>query len=978
MRKKQSLYLVVLALLLKLAVCKGGMPNDFILIDNAFDTTEKDGVTTHSLNRNFTVSSFIETILSPYHLMFTQNKVVFQGNNFDFSLSYLNLANQLAESDTSNDVTFQNFNELKIDDSAGFSYILKADDIKFTNNELLSISRNQIPVKPRNEWGGCILTKSFESSRNKSIFFTGNMIRETGVVVRAEESIKILNNKFVIASNNFGTKGCLAITPSSTKVSGLDISHNELVMFTSNSANTEEVSPDPGGGAIYQRNSDFSITNNQVIVFHKNQSSKYGGAIACDGLDISNNSLVLFLNNISVEGGGAICLHQSHSGIFCLSASSGDIIFHGNTQGFSRNAINFKSSSNSRQTTFKYAQAKKSHKIHFNDPIDATNASNSSSNPVTLNPKDNINPNSGKIVFSLLGKASEDESPDGTSKIQKLKQEDGVIVVKDRATLASRNFSQSRGWLVLGSGGSFGTYSLSSGTNNNNTASIALSKLAIDVASILNNDSKMKGTEGETEANKIPVLIIDNGTGSSTSSSDKISVSGPIYLTDENLSLYEYDTRMASSLGPLKLLGLKKSATTTNSSSKIDVSKVDLTTQPNHYGYQGSWQLAWETPTAEDRTGETIQSYLVGSWIPNGQYLPNPEVEGKLLADSLISSNFAISNFFESIHRQDRNDLFFINTFRKKGWKYDVQGNFISSIQSSSNKFPFNHKFSGFSAAASAFSSFNNQLGIAISKISSHTNHKDFDHEVLSPILSAALFSTFYPKKSIISEVHTILAASKSNNIFKNNANKKIELPKEVLPYYEMIKKDGIFLSQDENKAISVPSAKFLSRTLSTQWDFFLRPNLFKILNTPILMLFSPFCSIQAFFSEFSNFENTETTKYNRTLKQKHSATHLFLPIGARCSVPFHFLGNFAQTKAFCSYVPLAYRKNLTLEGSLSPLPNASWETSNSNLPRNSAKASISQEVVFKDTIKVNASYSIHYLYSSFLQTANVGIQTIF
>ncbi|WP_348660496.1 polymorphic outer membrane protein middle domain-containing protein [Chlamydiifrater volucris] len=968
MRKRQSLYLVALTLLTNLATCQGSaLPDNASLIENAFDTVEKDGVTIHTMNRDFTVSSFVETILSPYHLMMTPNKVLFQGNDHNFSLSYLNLANQLDETQTSNDITFQNFKELKIDDSAGFSYILKADNINFLNNKFLSVSRNQVPANPREAWGGCILSKCFKVSQNNSVIFSGNMIQETGAVVKADNILDISKNNLVIVSDNFGKKGALAVTPNSETSKTKFHFNNVLILSNNNSYASEDlgIEYDLGGGAIYQRGGIFSIHGNKAVVFYKNVSAFNGGAIACDNLDLSKNSMVLFLNNTSISGGGAIYFHNKNNGNLQLSADCGDVIFHGNTQGLRRNAISFQ---DSRQTNFDYVRSKKNCKVHFNDPIDFTNSSDSSAQAVRFNPKDSSSPNSGKIVFSLLGKASKDESPDGTSKIPKIRQEDGVVVIKDGATLATRTFSQTGGWLILGAKGSFGTYATTG--SNGGVASITLSNLAIDISSLLPTT--------QVVSTDTPTLVVDNETSGDNGSANTISVSGPIYLTDENLSLYEYDNRMASSADSIKLLELKKA---NNSTSKINVDDVELTTQPSHYGYQGSWHLSWEDTTVselESRNGETIQSCLVGSWIPNGQYLPNPKVEGKFLLNSLIASNFAITSFFESIYQQDRNDLHFLCSFKEQKWKYNFQGNFISSMHSSSKKRPFHHKFLGFSVSASAYSSLNNQLGVAISKISCQTDQKDFDHQVCSPLSSAAFFSSFYPQKSFLTEIRGVLSVSKSNNTFKNNEYKVIDLPKEVLPYCEMIKKDGIFLSQDENKTIIVPSAKFCSHTFSTQWDFFLEPVPCKIFGTPILIQLFPFCSIQAFLSDFSNFENTETTRYNRSFKQKCSATHLFLPVGARLNIPFQFLGNFTQTKASFSYIPLAYKKNLILKGSLTELSDASWETSNSNFPRNSAKCILAQEITFKDAVKINASYSLHYIYSSFLQSANVGIQTIF
>ncbi|WP_213319104.1 polymorphic outer membrane protein middle domain-containing protein [Chlamydiifrater volucris] len=959
MRKRQSLYLVALALLTNLATCQGSaLPDNASLIENAFDTVEKDGVTIHTMNRDFTVSSFIETILSPYHLMKTPNKVLFQGNGHSFILSYLNLANQLSDSQISRDMTFTNFNSLKIDDSGGMNYVIKTDNLNFSNNNLVSISNNLIPTDAN--WGGCLYAKDLTFSNNRETKLKSNMAKESGGVARLDQNLYITNNKTFIASSNFAKNGgCFTVTSGNFEAK-TNIHKNETVIFDNNCANSQGWESDSnlefGGGVILQQSGVVSIKKNRSIIFQGNRSYKHGGVAACKNIEIAENSFVLFLSNLCSRGqGGAIYLL---GGRLFISSGPGDVIFHKNTSNLQRNAISFKDSNSICQVT-----AKRGAKVHFNDPIDASNVTSA----VVLNSKNLSCPNSGKVVFSLLGQASKNESSNGTSKIQKLQQEDGIIVVKDGATLACRTLSQTGGWLVLGAKGAFGTYATTGGSNG--AASIVLSNLAVDISSLLSSD----------QDNSIPTLIIDNGTSENNNSTDNISVSGPIYLTDENLALYEHDSRMSSSIKSVKLLALKKALSST---SKINVDDMDLTTQPSHYGYQGSWQLFWENADAESspesRNGENIQSYLVGSWIPNGQYLPNPKIEGKILADSVIVSNFAITSFFESIYQQDRNDLHFLNPFKEKRWKYDLQGNFISSIHPSPTKMPFRHKFSGFSTSISAYSSFNNQLGIAISKISCQTDHKDFDHQVRSPLLSAAIFSNFYPQKSFLTEIRGALSISKSDNTFENNEYKVINLPEKVLPYYDMLKKDGIFLSQDENKTINVPSAKFTSHILSTRWDFFLKSVPCKIFGTPILTQLFPFCSIQAFFSDFSNFKNRETTHYDRTLKQKNSAMHLLLPAGARLNIPFRFLGNFTQTKISCSYVPLAYKKDLILKGSLPELPDASWETSNSNFPRNSAKCILAQEITFKDAVKINASYSLHYIYSSFLQSASVGIQTIF
>ncbi|WP_213318602.1 polymorphic outer membrane protein middle domain-containing protein [Chlamydiifrater volucris] len=937
MRKRQSLYLVALALLTNLATCQGSaLPDNASLIENAFDTVEKDGVTIHTMNRDFTVSSFVETILSPYHLMMTPNKVLFQGNDHSFILSYLNLANQVSEENTSDDISFVNFKEIKIEDSGGMSYVIRTENLDFSGNKEVSIRCNQVPTDANK--GGCLQSNNLTLSNNQQVFLQNNIINQSGGSARVNDSLDVFNNDLLVASNNSGKNGGCFCCINNTSIACLR--NNNVLIFENNFANSVSGDNDPGGGAIVQLNGSTEIEANNSVVFYKNQTSRYGGAIASKKLNMSKNLFSLFISNISASKGGALYIRPS--GELSLNADKGDLIFHNNTSNLSRNSISLDNGAK-----FFSANAKKGCKIHFNDPITAENLAEIA----IFNEKSSSN--SGKIVFSLLGGNLREKS-NGISKIQKLRQEDGILVVKEGATLASREFSQTGGWLVLGSKGSAGTYYDTTGSGFCN-----FSSLAVDVSSALHSDNP---------ENAIPSLVIGKNNDQPDTDA-KISVFGPIYLTNENLSLYEYDSKMSAIIPPKKFLALNPGGANSNN---IDVSSVDLTTQPAHHGYQGSWLLSWENATEEGSI------YLVGSWVPNGQYLPNPEIEGKLLANSLISSKFAVSSFLDAIHQQNRNDLHFLDSSKRKRWKYDLQGSFISSIHSFSKKIPFHYRFSGFSAAASAFSFLNNQLGVAVSKISCHTDHKDFEHQISSPLLSAAVFSSFYPKRSFVVEIRGALSISKGNNIFKNNEYKIIDLPEEALPYYKMLKKDGVFLSQDEDQSINISSATFRSYIFSNRWDFFLNPVPRKFLGTHILAQNSPFCSIQAFFSDFSKFRNTEITLHDRNLKKKHSAIYLFLPIGTRLNLPFRFLGRFAQTEVSFSYIPLAYRRRLILEGSLPCLPKAVWETSDSGIPRNSAKCSISQEINFKDFVKINTSYSLHYIYSSFLQSANLGIQTIF
>lgn len=477
-------------------------------------------------------------------------------------------------------------------------------DLTFNGNGY-SMSFNTIDVNADNP--GAINVKGQNKSltltefSNLSFIASPSKITTTGTgAIESAGAINLTNNDYVTFINNASTTtGGAACSQGNCTISG-----NQTVLFDSNSTSGGTIN----GGAICCAQKPpaavppptptLTIIGNNEVTFINNSASGSGGAIYAQSLTLSSEGKgVLFANNTAVNGtpkGGAIAI--ADSGEISLSADGGDIIFNGNTTNttggattITRNAIDLGS-----QAKFTVLRAAEGNSIYFYDPITGDSAATDALN---INETANSVTYGGSIVFSGE-KLSETEKQQDTNRKTIFKQavtlKNGSLVLKDGVTVDTNTFTQDAGSTLLMDAGT----TLSASTEN-----VTVTNLAVNMSSL-----------NET----------DQVTLSATAASKTASLTGSITLMDENGNAYEnHDLRNSQNYGFVKLSG--------GSGSNITAPNIDSTIEetPQHYGYQGTWTVAW----APGVGGNTTQTATL-SWTKTG-YIPNPEKRGNLVPNSL-------------------------------------------------------------------------------------------------------------------------------------------------------------------------------------------------------------------------------------------------------------------------------------------------------------------------------------------------------
>ncbi|AGW38704.1 polymorphic membrane protein [Chlamydia pecorum W73] len=485
-------------------------------------------------------------------------------------------------------------------------------DLTFNGNGY-SMSFNTIDVNTGNP--GAINVKGQDKSltltdfSSLSFIASPSKITTTGTgAIESAGTINLTNNNYVTFINNASTTtGGAACSQGNCTISG-----NQTVLFDSNSTSGGTIN----GGAICcaQKSQPpavpptptLTIKENNEVTFINNSAAGSGGAIYAQNLTLSSQGKgVLFANNTAsatTPKGGAIAI--ADSGTLSLSADGSDITFNGNTTNnttgstITRNAIDL-------GTTAKFTalRATEGNSIYFYDPITGSGATDA----LNINETASSVTYGGSIVFSgeKLSETEKQQAENLKSKFtQTVTLKNGSLVLKDGVTVDTHTFTQEAGSTLLMDAGT---------TLSASTASVTVTNLAV-------NMSSLNGT--------------DKVTLSATASNQNVTLSGPITLMDDGGNAYENpDLRNSQSYDFIVLsagdTGGAGTATPPNSSN-TDPQITEQT--PQHYGYQGTWAVAW-APGAGGGTAPQTQTATL-SWTKTG-YNPSPEKKGNLVPNSL-------------------------------------------------------------------------------------------------------------------------------------------------------------------------------------------------------------------------------------------------------------------------------------------------------------------------------------------------------
>lgn len=369
-----------------------------------------------------------------------------------------------------------------------------------------------------------------------------------------------------------------------------------------------------GGGAGSGTTTDptLTCTGQTSLSFQGNCAASEGGAIYAKKIVISDNGSTQFIGNVSAKKGGAISV--ANSGTLALTANAGNIIFDhnltvntttnaGTTTPSTHNAIHFNEGA-----TFSTLAASAGNSIYFYDPI-TTDISTTAPQPPAQPAALTINPSSGNyqgnIVFSgeKLPPDEAAEENNVTSTInQQVTLENGSLVLKQGAVLKVYSFTQSPGSTVVMDLGT----TLSTTNQQNTNGGITLSNLAINLASLGENNSA--------------VVEI-------ASTSGQLSITGPITFVDSSGTFYENHELLNENTVEYTIATF-----TGNTNPPPNINITDITTATgatsSPYGYQGTWKLETSPGTQADT------QTLTATWTKTS-FIPGPERLAPLVPNSL-------------------------------------------------------------------------------------------------------------------------------------------------------------------------------------------------------------------------------------------------------------------------------------------------------------------------------------------------------
>lgn len=368
-----------------------------------------------------------------------------------------------------------------------------------------------------------------------------------------------------------------------------------------------------GGGAGSGTTTDptLTCTGQTSLSFQGNCAASEGGAIYAKKIVLSDNGSTQFIGNVSAKGGA---ISVAASGTLELTANAGNIVFDhnltvntttntGTTTSSTHNSIHFNEGA-----TFSTLAASAGNSIFFYDPI-TTAISQTAPQPPAQPAALTINPSSGNyqgnIVFSgeKLPPDEAAEENNVTSTInQQVTLENGSLILKKGAVLKVYSFTQSSGSTVVMDLGT----TLSTTNQQNTNGGITLSNLAINLASLGENNSA--------------VVEI-------ASTSGQLSVTGPITFVDSSGTFYENHELLNENTVEYTIATF-----TGNTNPPPNINITDITTATgatsSPYGYQGTWKLETSPGTQADT------QTLTATWTKTS-FIPGPERLAPLVPNSL-------------------------------------------------------------------------------------------------------------------------------------------------------------------------------------------------------------------------------------------------------------------------------------------------------------------------------------------------------
>lgn len=453
---------------------------------------------------------------------------------------------------------------------------------------------------------GTSSTGSLTASANSGKITFQNNSALTGGAIYSLGNLTFSNNSNILFANNTASPASTITLPSTTPNQTITGGFGGAIYC---------IAPQTGagsGGSGTTTDPTLTCTGQTSLSFQGNCAASEGGAIYAKKIVISDNGSTQFIGNVSAKKGGAISV--ANSGTLALTANAGNIIFDHNltvntttntgiTTPSTHNAIHFNEGA-----TFSTLAASAGNSIFFYDPITtdiSTTAPQPPAQPAALTINPSLGNYQGNIVFSgeKLPPNEAAEENNVTSTInQQVTLENGSLILKKGAVLKVYSFTQNSGSTVVMDLGT----TLSTTNQQNTNGGITLSNLAINLASLGENNSA--------------VVEI-------ASTSGQLSVTGPITFVDSSGTFYENHELLNENTVEYTIATF-----TGNTNPPPNINATDITTvtgaTSSPYGYQGTWKL--ETSPGTPANTQT----LTATWTKTS-FIPGPERLAPLVPNSL-------------------------------------------------------------------------------------------------------------------------------------------------------------------------------------------------------------------------------------------------------------------------------------------------------------------------------------------------------
>lgn len=451
---------------------------------------------------------------------------------------------------------------------------------------------------------------SLTASANSGKITFQNNSALTGGAIYSQGNLEFSNNNYVLFANNTASPASTIQLPS--QQSQITITGGSGgAIYCMAPQTTGGSGGGAGGSGTAPADPELKCTGQSALYFYGNYAATEGGAIYAKKIVLTDNGSTQFIGNVSAKGGA---ISVAASGTLELTANAGNIVFDhnltvntttntGTTTPSTHNSIHFNEGA-----TFSTLSASAGNSIFFYDPI-TTDISTTAPQPPAQPAALTINPSSGNyqgnIVFSgeKLPPDEAAEENNVTSTInQQVTLENGSLVLKQGAVLKVYSFTQSPGSTVVMDLGT----TLSTTNQQNTNGGITLSNLAINLASLGENNSA--------------VVEI-------ASTSGQLSVTGPITFVDSSGTFYENHELLNENTVEYTIATF-----TGNTNPPPNINITDITTATgatsSPYGYQGTWKLETSPGTQADT------QTLTATWTKTS-FIPGPERLAPLVPNSL-------------------------------------------------------------------------------------------------------------------------------------------------------------------------------------------------------------------------------------------------------------------------------------------------------------------------------------------------------